>query len=97
MAKTVSATCPSGMKPLGGGGNILAPWSAHPQHRISLVQSQPTGSSWTVRAEVIQHPATLEFSLKEEDGYVTGIDTYIKEDHLTYHGSWYVKAWAVCI
>jgi hypothetical protein len=98
MAKTVSATCPSGMTPTGGGGNILAPWGANPQNRISLVQSQPTGSSWTVRAEVIKHPATLDFTLKkDEEGYVTGVASYIKADHLTYDGSWPVKAWAVCV
>jgi hypothetical protein len=98
MAKTVNAACPPGMKPIGGGGNILAPWGEHSENRISLVQSQPAGSSWTVRAEVIKHPATLDFSLRwDEDGYVTGIASYIKEDHLTHHGSWSVKAWAVCV
>jgi hypothetical protein len=58
MSKTVSATCPSGMRAIGGGGNIRASeWGAHPENRISLVQSQPAGTSWTVRAEVIKHPS----------------------------------------
>ena len=101
MVKEVSAQCPSGLTAISGGGAILGADSISPppQNKVSLVRSHPTGdSSWTVRAEVIKHPATLDFTLAEdEDGYVTGISSYIKQNHLTYHGEWRLKTWAICV
>ena len=104
MSKSVTAYCPASKKAIGGGADIRPydPFdpSDNPGNRISLVESAPTqyGDGWTVRAEVIKHPATLDFTLrKDEDGYVTGVSSYTKEDHLTYHGTWVLKVRAVCV
>lgn len=104
MSKTVTAFCPAGKKALGGGANVRphdpSDLTNNPRNKISLVESAPTqwGDGWTARAEVIKHPATLDFTLKkDEDGYVTGVSSYIKEDHLTYHGTWVLDVRAVCV
>ena len=104
MTKSVTASCPAGKRAIGGGAAIrpLDPFdlSNNPRNKISLVESAPTDfdSGWTARAEVIKHPATLDFTLKkDEDGYVTGVSSYIKADHLTYQGTWVLEARAVCV
>lgn len=101
MTKSVTASCPAGKRAIGGGADIQgADFSSNPANKISLVKSTPTdaGGGWSARAEVIRHPATLDFTLKkDEDGYVTGVSSYIKEDHLTYHGTWVLRVKAVCV
>jgi hypothetical protein len=101
MTKTVTASCPAGKKAVGGGAAIRpSDWNSNPANKISLVESTPTesGNGWTARAEVIRHPATLDFTLKkDEDGYVTGVSSYIKADHLTYHGPWRLDVRAICV
>jgi hypothetical protein len=98
--KTVTATCPAGKRVLGGGGEILETGPYSPEQLVDLAKSAPTstGTGWTVRAEVIDHPGTLDFTLHyNDDGLVDGIASWIKEDKFSFRDSWAAKAWAICV
>jgi hypothetical protein len=100
MSKTATASCPSGKKAVGGGGEIRrkdGEYGRGPENLVSLVQSSPEGSSgWTVRGEVIDRPGIPEFTFAYDDGYVTGFSSYIVDDDFSYTGPWVLRAWAVC-
>lgn len=97
--KSVTATCPAGKKVLGGGGEILKAGLYSPERLVDLAKSAPTsaGNGWTVRAEVIDHPAIPEFTLSyNDDGVVDGFASWIEEDKFSFRDPWAVKAWAIC-
>jgi hypothetical protein len=101
MTKTVTATCPSGKRALGGGGEILREQGdsySDPENLVSIAKSAPTGAGngWTVRGEVTDHPGIPEFTFAYDGDYVIGFGSYIVEDNFTYTGTWAAKAWAIC-
>ena len=101
LTKTVTANCPSGRKVLGGGGEVR-PYdsSSYPEHLVGIAKSAPAdgGNGWTVRAEVIDHPAIPEFTLSyNDDGVVDGFASWIEEDNFSYRHTWVAKAWAICV
>jgi hypothetical protein len=98
--KTVTAHCPAGKRVISGGGDIVKTGPDSPDQKVDLAASTPSdnGTAWTVRAQIIDHPGTLSFTLSyNDDGVVDGIASWIVEDDFSFRDSWAVEASAICV